>query len=313
MNKEEKWLLEQEIEWLLKEKYLGEKSAPVFKERMSDIKNKYSWGAAFFTDCARLESGEPLAYVIGSIPFLETTIFLDSHPLIPRTETEFWVERVIQGVKKEFTTQGDWRHGEDVSVGACGRGVPAEIFSPGRLQQIPAPDKNLKVLDLCAGSGCIGIAVLKHIPDARVDFCEIDARHHPTILKNIQENGIDENRTRIFGGDLFENIPEGTTYNYILTNPPYIDPTLAERTAEDVKKYEPHLALFGGKDGMEYIEKIIEDAPKFLAPGGALYIEHEPEQAPLLAQKAIECGYAKIEHHIDQYGVTRMSTLTRGQ
>jgi len=294
--------LQREIGWLLKEKYIGEKSY------------------AFFADCARLESGEPLAYVIGSIPFLGTTIFLSlpagqagSRPLIPRTETEFWVERVIKGIKKKFTTQGDGQPGEDVSVGACGRGVPAEIFSPGCLQQIPASDKNLKVLDLCAGSGCIGVAVLKHVPVTRVDFCEIDSRHHPTILKNIQENGIDENRTRIFGGDLFENIPEGTIYDYILTNPPYINPTLAERTAEDVKKYEPALALFGGKDGMEYIEKIITDAPKFLAHGGVLCIEHEPEQALLLAQKATECECAKIEHHIDQYGVTRMSTLTRGQ
>ncbi len=263
--------LQREMQWLLEEKYLGEKSR------------------AFFTDCTRLQSGEPLAYVIGHVPFLGTKIFLDlpagqagSHPLIPRTETEFWVEKAVASMSRFHL---------DIDLGK-------KIF---------------RVLDLCAGSGCIGVAVLKQVPGVRVDFCEIDAHHHPTILKNIQENGIEEKRMRIFDGDLFENIPPDTLYDYILTNPPYIDPTLAGRTAKDVKKYEPHLALCGGKDGMEYIEKIITEAPTFLAPDGILFIEHEPEQAHLLAQKATECGYVKIEHHVDQYGVTRTSSLTYPQ
>ncbi len=273
--------LQREMQWLLEEKYLGEKSR------------------AFFTDCTRLQSGEPLAYVIGHVPFLGTKIFLDSHPLIPRTETEFWVEKVITEIRQRASD----REGEPFCRG---------LRSGGACKKV-APSRSQHILDLCAGSGCIGVAVLKQVQGVRVDFAEIDTHHHPTILKNIQENGIEEKRMRIFDGDLFENIPPDTLYDYILTNPPYIDPTLAGRTAKDVKKYEPHLALCGGKDGMEYIEKIITEAPTFLAPDGILFIEHEPEQAHLLAQKATECGYVKIEHHVDQYGVTRTSSLTYPQ
>ncbi len=97
--------------WLLREKYQGVKTD------------------AFFEDCARLKNGEPLAYIIGSIPFLNTTIFLDAHPLIPRPETEFWVEKAIAHMN------------------------------------VRAP---LRILDLCAGSGCIGVAVLTARKETRV-------------------------------------------------------------------------------------------------------------------------------------------------
>ncbi len=292
--------LQREMQWLLEEKYLGEKSR------------------AFFTDCERLEAGEPLAYVIGHVPFLGTKIFLDSHPLIPRTETEFWVEKVIGKICDQHINQREGATFPQApptwflrSLATIKTEMP--LWCDRKPLRKGSPSRFLRALDLCAGSGCIGVAVLKQVPGVRVDFAEIDSHHHATILKNIQENGIEEKRMRIFDGDLFENIPPDTLYDYILTNPPYIDPTLAGRTAKDVKKYEPHLALCGGKDGMEYIEKIITEAPTFLAPDGILFIEHEPEQAHLLAQKATECGYVKIEHHVDQYGVTRTSSLTYPQ
>ena len=101
----------QEQHWLLKEKYHGEKTD------------------GFFADCKRLALGEPLAYLIGWTPFLNTKIWLDSHPLIPRPETEFWVERAITSMRE---------NAQDTL------GFLAE----------PA-----KVLDLCAGSGCIGVAM----------------------------------------------------------------------------------------------------------------------------------------------------------
>ena len=76
--------MSQDIEWLLKEKYAGEKSD------------------AFFADCKRLALGEPLGYLIGHTPFLDCVIHLDSKPLIPRPETEFWTERVISDIKTNY-------------------------------------------------------------------------------------------------------------------------------------------------------------------------------------------------------------------
>ncbi len=253
--------------WLLKEKYMGERTE------------------GFFSDCARLKLSEPLAYVIGSIPFLNTTIHLDTpirraglpvgqagpRPLIPRTETEYWVDETIKEIKKNSAIQ------------------------------------HPKILDLCAGSGCIGVSVLKEVKNAYVDFVEVETSHHAIILKNIKENGIKTSRAHIFGGDLFKNIPG--TYDYILTNPPYIDKTL-HRTEASVNAFEPEKALYGGQDGMEIIARIIASAPLYLEKNGVLVIEHEPEQVSTIQTLAKENGFTSATFP-DQFGVLRYTRLTR--
>ncbi|MCF7815649.1 MAG: HemK family protein methyltransferase [Candidatus Pacebacteria bacterium] len=242
----------QDETWLLKEKYNGK------------IVEEYN------TDCARLKNGEPLAYLIGHIPFINTTIYLDSHPLIPRTETEYWVQNVVDEISD--------------------RGLAS-----------------VRVLDLCAGSGCIGIAVLNNIADSHVDFVEIDTDHHATIKDNVLKNNIDQTRARVFGGNLFENITD--TYDYILTNPPYIDPKL-DRTTSSVSENEPALALYGGKDGVSIISLIIERADKFLKKSGVLFIEHEPEQVETIHTLAAKKGFF-TKTATDQFGTKRFTRLTR--
>ena len=177
--------------WLLKEKYKSEKSD------------------AFFADCRLLALGEPLGYLIGHVPFLDTNIYLDSKPLIPRPETEFWTEKVISDIKTTYPVQ----HPEEASG-----------------------SEQLRILDLCAGSGCIGVAIAKAVPDAIVDFSEIDETHLPTITKNLVENDIDQTRTHLYHSNLFKAF--SGTYQYIVSNPPYIDTTL-NRIDDSVVKTEP--------------------------------------------------------------------------
>ena len=242
-------MLNREEEWLLKEKYGGEKSE------------------AFFTACQKLANGVPLAYLIGYIPFLNTKIYLDSHPLIPRPETEFWVEKVL-----------------------------AVIY------QRAAP---INVLDLCAGSGCIGVAVAKNYLLTQVDFVEIENKHIPTIETNCRENQIPKDRYQIFLSDLFANVPN-KKYDFILSNPPYIDAALG-RTETTVKDHEPALALYGGKAGMELLAKIISQAPQYLNPNGQLWLEHEPEQTEEIT--ALAQPHFLTTTHKDQYQVLRFSQL----
>ena len=237
--------MERERGWLLNEKYHGIETDD------------------FFADLEKLEQGTPLAYLIGYIPFLRTNIFLDSKPLIPRPETEFWTEQAIRDIKNLNIT-------------------------------------NPKILDLCAGSGCIGVAVMKEIPDAQVDFAEINSNHHKTIQKNIQANNLTGRTIHIFGGSLFDEITQ--KYDAILTNPPYIDPELSERVQSSVINHEPNEALFGGKKGMELIHTILQEAPKFLNPNGILYIEHEPEQESIIKEIL-----PRIESFEDQFGIIRYS------
>lgn len=204
----------------------------------------------------------PEAYTIGWVPFIHTKIWLDSKPLIPRPETEFWVNEVIHKLKSQEA-------------------------------------KKPKFLDLCAGSGCIGVALAKEIPNSQVDFVELDEKHHETIWKNIKENGIDESRARVLGGDLFENIHD--QYDLILSNPPYIDMSLG-RVEQSVLDHEPKLALDGGEAGLSIINRILSEASEHLAPNGSLYLEHEPEQAEWLSKQP---GF--VTTHKDQYGVDRWS------
>jgi len=241
MNKEE--------QWLLTEKYSG-------------VEND-----AFRDDQALLHSGRPLAYIIGSIPFLDCTIFLDSHPLIPRVETEFWVDKAITEVRRS-----------------------------GDVAQI---------LDLCAGSGVIGVSIANALQNTHVTFGEINIHDIPTIKKNLIENQISADKYEIIESDLFENIV--TKFHYIFTNPPYIDPT-ANTVDVSVATHEPYLALYGGIKGLQCIKKIISQAPAHLHEHGQLWIEHEPEQTTDIHKMASESNFYCTTHN-DQYEVERYSVL----
>ncbi len=258
--------MEQSEKWLLEEKYNGKKTE------------------GFFADLKRLAAGEPRGYVIGHVPFLGWRIYLDSRPLIPRPETEFWVEKAIEVI------EGVRRH-----------------VKRGR---------RLRILDLCAGSGAIGVAVAKAIPETEVTFAEIDPAHLPTIEKNIFQNlsinqKVLEERFTVIESDLFSNV-EGK-FDFILTNPPYIDPVL-DRTEASVKNFEPHLALYGGVEGLDIIDDIVKEASKYLNENGQLWIEHEPEQSESILELASQSaqvggGYAAARTFSDQYGVNRYSVL----
>ena len=248
----------QEVAWLLKEKY-------------KDVESE-----AFYADCAQLEAGVPLGYLIGHVPFLDCTIYLDSHPLIPRPETEYWTEKAIDTIKTSSTRQD-------------------------------------LVLDLCAGSGAVGVAVAKAISDAQVTFVELDPSHLPTIEKNFTKNTIvyDSEKYQVLASDLFAALLNGERFDYILTNPPYID-VAANTVDKNVVEHEPHLALFGGEAGMELIYKIISQAPQYLASSGQLWIEHEPAQVEAITTLAHTNDFTIITH-LDQYQVPRFSVLTMAQ
>ncbi len=278
---------------LLEEKYAGDASAPGFAH-----------------DCERLATGEPLAYVIGWQPFLGLKISLDSHPLIPRPETEWWAEQLLN------TLSGGGDAGSGVSAARSGmvisapKGSCAEIRegegkrvpSLGGTTRLPNPRRR-SFLDLCAGSGAIGCAALKTLPDAEVFFGEIDPMHEATIHKNIRENDLDEARSHLFIGDLFEPFPPEMRFDIIAANPPYIpegrilDPSVAD--------HEPTRALYAGEDGLALIRRIAEELPQRLAPGGRAWIEcdeaHAEEARALFTAQGFSASILP-----DQYSVPRV-------
>jgi release factor glutamine methyltransferase len=262
--------------WLLEEKYGGE-ATPAYK-----------------ADRKRLEDDEPLAYVIGYQPFLGLKIYLDSKPLIPRVETEWWTDRLLQ----QFGTD---RSG--VFRSATARG--AAIFQQENTRP-PTISSELSFLDLCAGSGAIGCAALARLPEAQVYFSELEEEHRPTILKNIRENGLDESRAHIGIGDLFEPFGE-EQFDVIAANPPYIP--LVRALPASIVNYEPKLALYGGDDGLALIRRIASALPKHLKKGGIAWIECDSAHASQACALFEETGFT-AEIRSDQYGNPRIIVVS---
>jgi len=211
------------------------------------------------------KGGEPDEYRQGFVDFLGCKIDLSRRVLIPRPESEYWTERAIADIEK--------------------------IDSP-------------RVLDIFSGSGCVGIAVAKKVPQAAVDFCDIDANAIEQIKINLKINGIENRRAKAVASDIFENLTN-IKYDVILANPPYIDPARIGEVQDSVLDYEPHVALFGGKGGMEIIEKFLAAAKNHLKPRGIIYLEFDPSQIDGLKKMIAGEGYFTFNFSKDQYGAWR--------
>jgi len=241
--------LKKEVGWLLKDKYQGKST-----------KN-------FYKDIERLRAGEPLDYVIGFTEFLGCKIDLSKRPLIPRSETEFWVEKAI-----------------------------------GRIQG----KKNLRILDIFAGSGCIGIAILKNVKNNKCDFFDIDKNNLKQIKINLRINGVGDNCI-VRQSDVFKNIKN--KYDYIFANPPYIPQSRRNKIQKSVLKFEPKSALFGGKDGLFYIKKFLKDAQKYLKKDGKIYMEFDSIQKKEIENLIKKYNYPNYEFRKDQYNKWRWAVI----
>ena len=181
----------------------------------------------------------PLAYLTGEAWFMGLPFEVDERVLIPRSPIgEFLLEE-----------GGPWLSGKPVE----------------------------RILDLCSGSGCIGIAAACQFPEARVDLADILPAAREIAGRNIQRYGLSD-RVQAIESDLFDEL-EGT-YDLILANPPYVD---AEDMAELPPEYqhEPVLGLAAGPDGLELMNRILRDAHRYLAPDGVLVGEVGNSQAAL--------------------------------
>ena len=165
-------------------------------------------------------------------------------------------------------------------------------------------------MDVFAGSGCIGIAVLKHIPKARVDFAEKEEKFLKQIRLNAKLNGIEAKRYRIIRSDIFSGVKG--TYDYILANPPYVAEARKTRVQKSVLENEPGGAVFGGRDGLRYIRKFLKGARSHLAQGGVMYMEFDSPQKTEVVKLAKIAGAKEVKVHKDQFGKWRYARAVFG-
>lgn len=181
---------------------------------------------------ARIEQHIPLPYLLGKAWFAGLEFICDERAIIPRSP-------LAELILNEFQP---WYHG-------------------------PAPRR---VLDLCCGGGCIGLAVAHYFPDVRVDLADIDPAALALARENTQALGLGD-RVNIIESDVFAALGD-VRYDLILSNPPYVDAQdLAQLPAEF--RHEPERALASGPDGLELTRRILRDARRFLAASGLLVVE----------------------------------------
>ncbi len=179
-------------------------------------------------DLTSLQNGKPLAYILGFVPFLNCKIFVSQQTLIPRPETELLADILIKRFKHE---------------------------------------KNLKILDLCCGSGVIGISLQKNL-NADVLCVDISPACLKITNKNAKEN---KASLKVLQSNMSEKIEE--KFDLIVSNPPYIKTDDIKTLDKSVQDFEPMLALDGGHDGLKFYNIIAKNAKNYLTENGTLALE----------------------------------------
>lgn len=224
--------------------------------------------------CARTEdfvqrhiAGEPTAYIIGEWDFYGMTLTVDKSVLIPRDDTVAVTELAIKKA----------------------------LFSP----------QNPRILDLCTGSGCIGIAIAKRVNDARVTLGDVSPDALRIAKKNVQDHQL---TARVTCMQVDVKKPAAAflgKFDLIVANPPYITTAEIEKLDDTVKKFEPHLALHGGEDGLDYYRAILDNFTPALNPGGYLCFEFGMGQEDAVCDLLLQHDYEVQELKRDNSYITR--------
>lgn len=208
----------------------------------------------------------PLDKIIGYIEFYNLNIPYNKNVLSPRNETELLAERVIKDIKN-------------------------------------SKNNNLKVLDMCTGSGCLGLSIARET-SASITMSDISKKAIKFAKFNQKYNYIDGNIDYVLS-DLFDNIID--KYDIIVCNPPYIKTSDLESLEIEVRDFDPILALDGGKDGLDFYRKIIKSAVQFLNTDnglGTIYFEIGVGQSDSIC-KMLEKDFENIQIIKDYSGIDR--------
>jgi release factor glutamine methyltransferase len=216
---------------------------------------------------------EPVAYLTGKTEFYSLELNLTRDCMIPRPETELLVQRAIEFLRTRDGMQS--------------------------------------VCDLCTGSGCIAVAVVKNFPNARIIATDISDAALAVAAGNIQKHQLTE-RVTLLCGDLFEPLVRPLDvgkFDLIVCNPPYVSSAEYDSLDANVKNYEPRLALHAGVDGLDVYRRIVEKIDQFLKPGASLILEIGYAQGPAVRELLEQTGaFAEVKVEKDCHDNDRIVT-----
>lgn len=216
----------------------------------------------------KLIEGTPIQYITNEQQFMKLDFFVNENVLIPRADTEILVEEVIDIAKKE---------------------------------------KKFKILDLCTGSGAIGISLDKYIENAEIICSDISIKAIEVANENKNKNN---SKVKIIQSNMFENIKN--KFDIIVSNPPYIREDVI-KTLEKNVLCEPYLALSGGSDGLEFYKIIAENGYKFLNKNGYICLEigYDQKESVINIFKEYE-QYKEIYSKKDLNNLDRVVVIKKG-
>lgn len=209
----------------------------------------------------RLLDGEPLAYVLGEWEFYGLPLHVTPDVLIPRDDTCAVTELAIR--------QG--------------------LFL----------DQDPRILDLCCGSGCIGLAIASRVKDARVTLADLSKNALGIAKENTARNKL-SGRVRCVQADALQPpAPFLGKFDMIVSNPPYVTGAEMEQLPRSVKDFEPRMALYGGEDGLDFYRAIARNYAAAFKPGGYLCLEFGMGQGSAVCRILEENGYTILERTRD--------------
>lgn len=215
----------------------------------------------------RRAQSEPVAYLVGHREFFGLDFRVTPAVLIPRPDTETLVVELL------------------------------DVAKP-----LAAP----RILDLGTGSGCIAIAAAVNLPNAQITATDASDAALAVARENAERHKVLD-RVRFLSGDLFGALESNERFDIVASNPPYIAEHEKETLQNDVRKYEPHEALFSGPTGLEVLFRIVDQAHDHLNVGGSLMLEIAPEQAPAVVGRMEASGkYREIRVVKDLPGLARV-------
>ncbi len=235
---------------------------------------------AYFKLIDRRAAGEPLQYIVGSQEFMGLKFKVNGSVLIPRQDTEPLVELALEKAK--------------------------------------AKKPNLSILDMCCGSGAIGVSMAHFIPKSKVTACDMSDEILDMARKNAMLNGV-EKRIDFLKTDMFtvknrknKNTPMKGRFDMILCNPPYIPSDVIPTLQKEIRDYEPVSALDGGSDGLDFYRIIAKEAAEHMKENGILMMEIGSDQSAAVTDLLKrEEQYSDIEVSRDLAGLDRIVSCAR--
>ena len=210
---------------------------------------------------ARLLAGEPLAYVLQEWDFYGMRLHVNPNVLIPRDDT----------------------------CAVTALAIKTALF----LNHDP------RILDLCTGSGCIGLAVAQRVRDARVTLADVSQEALAVARKNAVAQKLSGRVSCVHADALADPAPFLGKFDMIISNPPYITKQEMLELPASVRDYEPHLALYGGEDGLDFYRSIAQRYRNALRPGGYLCFEFGADQGDAVCEILETNGYTILERSRD--------------